>query len=174
MSTPHPEIPPAVAPIISAIEADAATAVLVDLLKLASLINGPMRDIVADPLEMSPTELKILLALGGEGELAGHDLSEIMGVPPMNVSRAISGLIQRGWVEPGIDRSNRRRKPVRLSAEGRAAFLRTMAPMKTVADGLLGGLNARDRATFRRAAQSILSRMADWMHEHHAEVQLHG
>jgi DNA-binding MarR family transcriptional regulator len=161
-------------PAVSAIDADPATALLVDLLKLASLINGPMRDMVADPLEMAPTELKILLALGGEGELAGHDLSEIMGVPAMNVSRAISSLIARGWIERGVDRSNRRRKPVKLSQQGHAAFLRTLPTLKSVADGLLDGLRERDRVAFRRAAQIILSSLADWMHEHHAEVQLHG
>ena len=97
-------------------------ALLIDLLKLATFIAGPMRDGVAEPLALSSNDLRVILALGGEGELAGHDLSEIMGVPPMNVSRALASLLERGLVELGSDPANRRRKPFRLSAQGRATF----------------------------------------------------
>jgi hypothetical protein len=48
-------------------------ALLIDLLKLATFIAGPMRDGVAEPLALSSNDLRVILALGGEGELAGHD-----------------------------------------------------------------------------------------------------
>lgn len=137
-------------------------ALLIDLLKLGTFIAAPMREGVADPLGLTTTDLRIVLALGGEGELAGHELSEIMGLAPMNVSRALSALSRRGIVEPGVDETNRRRKPVRLSAQGRAVFDDALATMGGVARHLFGGLSARDRAVFARAAQSILTRMMAW------------
>ena len=101
-------------------------ALLVDQLKLGTFIARPMREGVAEPMGLSPNDLKIILALGGEGELAGHELSEIMGLPPMNVSRAIAALRTRGLVESGEDASNRRRKPVRLTAAGMDLFRQTI------------------------------------------------
>ena len=72
---------------------------LVRLLKLGSFISGPMRDGVCDPAQISSNELRVIMALAGEGALAGHDLVEITGLPPMNVSRAIATLRERGWIE---------------------------------------------------------------------------
>ena len=135
---------------------------LVDLLKLATFIATPMRDGVAEPLDLSPTDLRIILALGGEGELAGHELSDMMGVPPMNVSRALAALAARGVVEPGSDRSSRRRKPFRLSEDGVEVFNRTLPAMDIVANALFADLGQRDRDSFRRAARAITARMTGW------------
>ena len=135
---------------------------LVDLLKLATFIAGPMRDGVAEPLGLSATDLRVILALGGEGELAGHDLSDIMGVPPMNVSRALAALLERGLVEPGEDRSNRRRKPFRLSTSGTEVFRNTLPAMAVVGQDLFADLNQRERDAFRRAARAITARMNRW------------
>lgn len=143
-----------------AMEGDVA--VLVDLLKLATFIGGPMREGVADPMGITATDLRIVLALGGEGELAGHELSEIMGVAPMNVSRTINGLMERGLVEPGLDRSNRRRKPVRLTAEGERLFGDTIPAMAVVGADLFKGVPQRDRDAFRRVAAAVLARIARW------------
>lgn len=138
---------------------DEDAALLVDLLKLATFVSNPMRTGVAEPLDLASTDLRIILALGGEGELAGHELSDIMGVPPMNVSRALVALHHKGLVEPGEDLRNRRRKPFRLSAAGQALFDRTVPAMAEVSRQLFADFNARDRAAFRRAAGRLLARM---------------
>lgn len=141
---------------------DEDAALLVDLLKLATFVANPMRIGVAEPLDLAPTDLRIILALGGEGELAGHELSEIMGVPPMNVSRALVALHHKGLVEPGEDVRNRRRKPFRLSKDGQAMFDRSVPAMAEVSRTLFADFNSRDRATFRRAAARLLARMNQW------------
>lgn len=145
------------------LEIDSEVALLIDLLKLGTFIGGPMREGVADPMNITTTDLRVVLALGGEGELAGHELSEIMGVAPMNVSRAVSSLIERGLVEPGFDQTNRRRKPVRLTDAGQALFARTLPAMAKVSADLFKGVPARDREAFRRTAATILGRIGRWM-----------
>lgn len=134
-------------------------ALLVDLLKLGTFIGTPMREGVAEPMGLTNTDLRIVLALGGEGELAGHELSDIMGVPPMNVSRAIAALTQRGLVEPGQDKSNRRRKPVRLTGAGQQLFAQTIPSMSRVGNDLFKGVSQRDRDAFRRVAAAVLARI---------------
>jgi DNA-binding MarR family transcriptional regulator len=135
---------------------------LVQLLKLASLISRPMRDGVSSPNGLSVNELSIVMGLGGEGEMAGHDISEKMAIPPMNVSRSLAALLERGWIEPVPDASNRRRKPVRLSEAGWAAY-RAMTPdIARVAEQLLGGLTARERTGLAQSVEKIIDHVEGW------------
>ena len=147
---------------------------LIVLLKLGSFINTPMKDSVCDPCGISQIELKVIMALAGEGALAGHDMVEIMGMPAMNVSRAIAGLRARGWVEDASDAGNRRRRPVRLSAQGQAGYEAMKPQLLAVADALVGGLGGGDRRAFTAAADRIIAAMASWITGHHADVRLAG
>jgi len=135
---------------------------LVQLLKLATMISRPMQDAVANPNGISMNELKIMMCLAGEGPCAGHDLTSLMGIPPMNVSRALASLAERGWVEPAVDPANRRRKPVRLSAQGTAAQEAMTADIDDVAHQLLGSLGDRDRAALDRIVHVLIARMQCW------------
>jgi DNA-binding MarR family transcriptional regulator len=145
---------------------------LIQLLKLSSLVTTPMQDGVADPNGVSINELKIMMALGGEGAMAGHDIAEIMAIPPMNVSRALSSLQDRGWIEAVADPANRRRKPVQLSGDGRAAFGAMTPDVAAVAGYLLGTLSSDERATMARLSDKVTSRLADWIEQNHAGTRL--
>jgi DNA-binding MarR family transcriptional regulator len=145
---------------------------LVQSLKLSSLINRPMEDGVAEAAGISLNELKIMMCLGGEGALAGHDITDIMAISPMNVSRALAALLERGWIEPAVDPVNRRRKPVQLSKSGWKAHHAMKPNVAAVADYLLGTLTANERAVMARASGKIIARMADWFEQYHAGTHL--
>jgi DNA-binding MarR family transcriptional regulator len=147
---------------------------LIQLLKLGSFINSPMKDAVVDPNGVSQVELKVLLALSGEGALAGHDLVEIMGLPAMNVSRALASLRGRGWIEDAEDTDNRRRKPVKLTAAGWAEFKVLEPGINLLAEALLGHLSPKQAREFSATADTIIARMTGWITSHHAEVKFHG
>jgi DNA-binding MarR family transcriptional regulator len=144
----------------------------IQLLKLSSLINGPMQDGVANANDIALNELKIMMCLGGEGALAGHDITDIMAIPPMNVSRALSALLDRGWIEPVVDPANRRRKPVQLSSAGWKAHQAMTPDVGAVSDYLLGTLTAAERTVMSRATAKVISRMADWFEQYHAGTHL--
>jgi DNA-binding MarR family transcriptional regulator len=145
---------------------------LVQLLKLSSFINGPMQDGVASPNNLAPNELKIALCLGGEGALAGHDIAEIMGITPMNVSRSLSSLLERGWIEPVEDPSSRRRKPFQLSPLGWESHRSMLPDLGDVATYLLGRLNAKECAALHTISEKIIDRMAEWLEDHHAGLHV--
>lgn len=145
---------------------------LIRLLKLGSFINGPMKDGVCDPSGVSQIELKVLMALAGEGDLAGHDLVEIMGVPAMNVSRALATLRDRGWIEDTTDPENRRRKPVRLTAAGLDAYRGLLPAVETVANAILSGLTARQQREFAAISDKLIAAMTEWIRSHHEGVKL--
>ncbi|MEO7384731.1 MAG: MarR family transcriptional regulator [Novosphingobium sp.] len=147
---------------------------LIRLLKLGSLINLPMKEHVCDPVDLSATELKVIMALKGENTLAGHDLVGIMGLPPMNVSRAIAELKGRGLVEDAIDPDNRRRRPVRLSPSGELFYDSLIPALSGMAESLLGGLGKRQQRQFAATADRIIHAMALWITSHHSEMHVKG
>jgi DNA-binding MarR family transcriptional regulator len=138
----------------------------VQLLKLSSLISTPMREGLAEPNGLATDEIKIMMCLGGEGAMAGHDISDLMAIPPMNVSRALSALKSRGWIEPAPDGGDKRRKPVRLSAAGLEGYRGLTPALAGVAEQLLGTLTQSERDVLRRATQKIITRIEAWPAEH--------
>ncbi len=145
---------------------------LVRLLKLGSFINAPMKEGVCDPSGISQIELKVMMALAGEGALAGHDLVEIMGVPAMNVSRALATLRDKGWIEDAQDPENRRRRPVRLSAAGEAAYAQSLPAAQQVAQDLLAGLSPKQLRDLAALSDKVIANMTAWIRAHHEYVKL--
>jgi DNA-binding MarR family transcriptional regulator len=135
---------------------------LVAMLRFASLISRPMRDGVADPAGFSSNELRILMALSGEGESAGHDLAELMGMHAMNVSRALTSLRRMGLVEPARNIKNRRRKPYRISARGARAHVALEPYIAQIARHLFGALTASERAAFRKTLAKLDRQVQMW------------
>lgn len=137
-------------------------ALLVALLRLSALISRPMRDGVADPAGVSPNELRLMMALSGEGESAGYELAELMGMHAMNVSRALSSLHDMGLVDSAVDPANRRRKPFRLSAQGKSAFAAMEPDIARVAEFLLGALSPNERKTLLKLLTKVDARIMAW------------
>ncbi len=143
---------------------------LLDILMLGAFVNTPMKDGVCSPAGIGLTDLKIVMALKNTGDLAGHDLIEIIGIAPMNVSRALRQLREKGWIEDAPDPENRRRKPVRLTKKGHAAHDRLQPSFEEVASALVGNLTKTQRKQFRKSSRLALRGMADWIKSHHRDV----
>ncbi len=147
---------------------DRDNALLIALLRIASVINRPMRDGVADPEGLSLNELRILMALGGEGTAAGHMLGEVMGMQPMNVSRALATLSALGLVAQVDDAANRRRKPYALTAQGVQRHAALAPELAQVARFLFGALKATERNALARLLAKLDARLDQWQPPKHA------
>jgi DNA-binding MarR family transcriptional regulator len=104
--------------------------------------------------------------------LAGHDIADIMGIAPMNVSRSLSSLLQRGWIEPVEDPSSRRRKPFQLSSLGWECHRAILPDLGGVAEYLLGKLSAKETAALLSISGKVVDRMAVWLEDHHAGLHV--
>ncbi len=141
---------------------DAEVRALVSLLKVATRIGRPMRDGVADPEQVSVTELRIVLVLGGEGGLAGHELAELMAMQPMNVSRALASLSKMGLVEMVDNQENRRRKPFHLTPSGRRKYDDMRIRMREVAEFMFDGFNETERKNVGKLLSKLDRRLVEW------------
>jgi len=135
---------------------------LVAMLRFSSVISRPMRDGVADLAGFSSNELRILMALSGEGESAGHDLAELMGMHAMNVSRALSSLHAMGLVEAAKNSKNRRRKPYRISVRGASAYVSLQPRIAQIASFLFGTLTTAERGMLRRILAKLDRQVVAW------------
>lgn len=135
---------------------------LVAMLRFSSIISRPMRDGVADPAGFSSNELRILMALSGEGESAGHDLAELMGMHAMNVSRALSSLHAMGLVEAARNSKNRRRKPYRISRRGASAHVALQPRIAQIARFLFGALKPAERQALRKILGKLDRQVMAW------------
>jgi DNA-binding MarR family transcriptional regulator len=150
---------------------DREIALLLAMLRFASLISRPMRDGVADLAGFSSNELRILMALSDQGESAGHDLAEQMGMQAMSVSRALASLHAMGLVEPVENSSNRRRKPYVVSARGAATHTAMKPNIARVARFLFGILTTRERARLRKLLAKLDKHVLQWQpRERHPHV----
>jgi len=140
---------------------------LIALLRFASLISRPMRDGVADPAGFSSNELRLLMALSGEGESAGHDLAELMGMHAMNVSRALASLRRMGLVEPVNNNKNRRRKPYRISHRGAVAHSGLEPKLAQVSRFLFGALTEGERASLKKILTKLDRQVMAWQPSEH-------
>jgi DNA-binding MarR family transcriptional regulator len=135
---------------------------LIALLKLASLINRPMLAKVASPAGLALNELRLLVALAGEGRAAGHDLTNLMGMPPMAVSRAVAALRENGLVIEQRDNLNRRRKVLSLTRQGRARLKALLPEMQVVSDIVFSALSSAERRVLARVLSKLVHTLETW------------
>lgn len=123
-----------------------APMLLCRLLKLANLIMRRSLLQQAELHSLSLNELRVLMTIAFMEEAASHELCEVAGLHPMNVSRAVASLRRQGRIEDRRDEGNRRRKLLRLTAEGQRTY-EELEPMANAAAARL--FNGMDDATLR-------------------------
>ncbi|MBB4640593.1 MarR family winged helix-turn-helix transcriptional regulator [Rhizorhapis suberifaciens] len=135
---------------------------LIALLKLSSMISRPMRDGVAIKHGLSTNELRVLMCVGGEGPVAGHDISETMAIPPMNVSRALAELDERSWLRREDNDENRRRRPVSLNDQGWDALGSMIPDIRQIAQHFFSTIRRGDQAKLLELIAKINGQIESW------------
>jgi DNA-binding MarR family transcriptional regulator len=115
----------------------------------------------AEAFQMNINELRVLTTLARMGEAASHELCEVAGIHPMNVSRAVGVLRAQGRVEERRDEDNRRRKLLRLTPEGKRIIGEMKPDGRTAAERLFEGLDEKAllqlSATIDRMTENALA-----------------
>ncbi len=130
------------------------------LLKLSNLILRPFYAQRAEGYKMNINELRVLGTLARMGEAASHELCEVAGLHPMNVSRAVGVLGKQGRIEERPDHDNRRRKLLRLTPEGRRIIEELTPDGRVAAARLFRGIDENAllqlSATIDRLTENVL------------------
>lgn len=113
------------------------------MLKLSNLIVRPYFVNRAEAYKMNVNEMRVLMTLAPMGEAASHELCEVAGLHPMNVSRAVATLRSQGRVEERRDDENRRRKLLRLTPEGQRVYDELTPDAEDAARRLFAGIDEK-------------------------------
>jgi DNA-binding MarR family transcriptional regulator len=113
-------------------------------------------------LDLSLTQLKALCVLEAAGEERSvKALAEALGVSLPAMSRAVDGLLERGFVDRREDQTDRRVKRVRLTDEGRTVPRALNEARLSALDELTGSLGDEEAAALEHALGLILARRAE-------------
>lgn len=135
------------------------------LLKLTNRLMAPFSTHLADRYKISLNEFRLLMVIGGMGVTASHEVAELTGVNVMSVSRAVSALEKHGRITVTTDPSNRRRKELALTEEGRRLYEIMRPQSEKVAHYMFSELNADEVVML----DSILDRLIDRLEARDAE-----
>lgn len=125
------------------------------LLKLTNRLMAPFSTHIAHRHKITLNEFRMLMTLGRFGTRASHELADQTGVNVMSVSRAVAGLEKHGRIVVEVDPANRRRKTLRLTAEGERLYQAMLPESDQVADYLFSRLSVDDLAALGRIVDTL-------------------
>jgi DNA-binding MarR family transcriptional regulator len=109
--------------------------------------------------ELSLTQLKAMHVLAADEELSLNGLAgRLGGLSLPTLSRAVEGLVKRGYVTRTEDAADRRIKRLRLTAKGRRTLDRLIEIRAAELEAVLGELSEEERDGLARALAPILER----------------
>ena len=122
---------------------------------VGSLVYQRWAEALAE-LDVTPTQAKVLMALGDAGSLGQQRLAEMIGVDPRNAVAVVESLVEAGLVSRAVDPSDRRRRVLGLTSRGRRLAKKLVTSTTQHDDDLLASLPAADRETLRRLLSAVL------------------
>ncbi|MXO94171.1 MarR family transcriptional regulator [Erythrobacter arachoides] len=129
------------------------------LLKLHNRLMAPFSTHLAHRYRISLNEFRLLMMVGSLGRTASHEVAELTGVNPMSISRAVATLKRHGRLVVETDATNRRRKWLSLSKEGKRLYQLMLPQGEKVAHYLFGKLEQDELAGFESIVDKLLERL---------------
>jgi DNA-binding MarR family transcriptional regulator len=118
---------------------------------LAEMTSEHTRPIYRRRHELTRPEWRVLVNLAEAGSLTASELCTLVPLHKTKVSRALSALEGRGWVERRVDDNDRRIAHARLTQRGKRAFATIWPQMTAATEALLAPLSPEERAEIDRA-----------------------
>lgn len=129
---------------------------------LANLYTGSVYREVAARHGIARSEYLILFCLKLLGELTAQDIVEITGRPKNSISRAVTAMVDRGFVSRRTDPDNGRRAPMLLTRAGEEIYEATVDLFRDCETAMLSTLDAEERATLDRLLDKLAHRDDAW------------
>jgi DNA-binding MarR family transcriptional regulator len=126
---------------------------------LLAMAGSQARQLWADLLaqeHVSPSQFKVLRALGESGPLGQHQLADLIGIDPRNAVPLIDGLAERGLLARQVDPADRRRRVLTLTARGQKLAVELSAVAVEIEDDFLSPLTAAEQQSLRGMLLSLL------------------
>ena len=129
--------------------------------KLTNLLSRPFFTHFAKPFALSHNSWPLVMTLAVMPNSASHELCEVTGLHPMNVSRAVASLRRQGRIREKRDPANRRRKLLTLTPKGWAVYHALMPHLKRMSALLCASMPPGDIETLSKLIDRLISRVEE-------------
>lgn len=116
---------------------------------------------VAECCRTSSTQCQLLVELGRSGPVPLAEIGQRLSLEKSWVSRAVDGLVERGWATKEPNPADARSWLVTLTAEGRQRVHELNATLDTHAARVLQALPAAERPLVERALRLLLQALRE-------------
>ena len=104
---------------------------------------------------LTPTAISVLLNVTRNAPIRMGDLAESEGVNPTMLSRAISGMVDKGLLERMSDLDDRRAAWVSITKQGRRLTERIKSERTEALNAAMGELSPEERGAIERALPAL-------------------
>lgn len=106
--------------------------------------------------QLTPTQFATLAKIYDEGVVSQNKLGRLTAMDPATMQGVIARLLDRGLIARAPDPKDRRRALLRLTPDGRTAFVESAPSGKLISKETLAPLDARARAAFLRLLAKLV------------------
>lgn len=129
---------------------------------IANFFTGPLYRRLGEEHGVTRPEFVILYCLKHMPGLVAQDICRVTGQPKNSISRAVSDLLRKEYVERGTDPTDRRAKPLSLTSSGRR-ILGEIEPMVEARQVKMRSvLNEEEQAQFDALVRKMVFAMPNW------------
>jgi DNA-binding MarR family transcriptional regulator len=132
-----------------------------ELLREVARLYTRAQRVVADCCRTSSTQCHLLVELGRSGPVPLSELGQRLSLEKSWVSRAVDGLVDRGWATKEPNPQDARSWLVTLTADGVARVHELNATLDNHAAQVLDKLNERDRAMVEKSLTLLLKALRE-------------
>ena len=130
---------------------------------VANFFTGPVYRQLGEQFGITRPEFVILYCLKHMPGLVAQDICRVTGQPKNSISRAVSDLLDKGYVMRGTDPEDKRAKPLNLTETGWAMLKRVTPIVEARQDAMRDALTPEELAQFDRLILKMVYAMPDWV-----------
>ncbi len=125
---------------------------------LSNIVSASIASLYADRFVLTIPGWRIMAVLGRFPGLSAAEVAERTAMDKVAVSRAVSGLLEAGYITRAFANEDRRRSELALSRQGKEVYSEVVPLALDYEKKLLESLTPEDRETFGRLTGELLAR----------------
>lgn len=130
---------------------------------VANFFTGPVYRQLGEKFGITRPEFVILFCLEHMPGLVAQDICRVTGQPKNSISRAVSDLLKKGYVERGTDPEDKRAKPLKLTDMGRSVLTRVTPIVQARQDAMRAALTDQELEQFDYLIRKMVFAMPNWV-----------
>ena len=129
---------------------------------VANFFTGPAYRHLSEHFGITRPEFVILYCLKHMPGLVAQDICRVTGQPKNSISRAVSDLLNKGYVQRETDPEDKRAKPLNLTKSGWTVLGQVAPIVKARQDAMRAALTEDELAQFDQLIRKVVFAMPNW------------